>query len=297
MMKYIYYIFMLISAAAFTACDAEQSGKLADWGEAVYYSDFWWNRYEPENHRMEQTLELEFNDDARRHFTGEVVLELMAQDGEKIVAVENLKLFKNDVACEQNRLRLTLADSVVKVSVEFCKDSPGTTETYKLFLVPVDKGGLDKIEQIELENGFMVSKVARMNPLAKKTMWIAIVAAALLTTWIVVSRMVNPSLKFSRITFDYNDGGGEQSRRVGGCYKIVCTNQSKRVSLLHRIFVGKVYFETNEFWKDELTIMCGSRDSIRLITRGDYRLPDDPVRKEAFTVDNCAQSSVNIETT
>lgn len=291
-MRYNYIIIFAI-AVLFSAC-GERNHAIADWGSTVYYSDFWWKHYESST--MDQTLVLDFNDDAHKHFTGEAVLELMIQKGEDFLpTVDLVTLCKNDIECKQNRLVLTPTDNEVKVSVEFKAEAP--SGNYKLFLVPIDKGGLDEIVQVDLGEGFFVQKIDIMNPLAKQTMWLAIVIAVLFVAWLILSRIINPYLKFSRISFDYNNGAGELSHRVGGCYKIICTNKPKRISLLHKIFVGNVHVEVNDFWSNEVTIMCGSRNNLRLITRGDYILPDDPVRKEPFTIQDEQQRKVNIETT
>lgn len=292
-MRYVHCILILASFVFFASCDKADEN-LANWGRTGYYSDFWWNHYEPV--KMEQTLVLDFNDDARRHFTGKAVLELMDQVGERLIpTMDSIKLYKNGDLCNQNRLELTADDIEVVVGIEFTKIS--RSGNHRLFLVPVDHGGLDEIDQIQLENGFYAQKDVIMNPLAKATMWIVIVVLVLFVVWLALSRIINPYLKFSRISFDYNDGIGELSHRVGSCYKILCTNKSRRISVLHKIFVGKVYVEVNEFWTSDVTIMCGSRNNLRLITRGDYLLPDEPVRKEPFVIQNEQQRKVNIETT
>lgn len=294
-MKYINSILAVVSVGVLTACNESQD-KLADWGNAVYYSDFLWNSYEPII--MEQTLELTFNDDAQRYFTGEAILELEYFDGETEKwqsAEEYMILYKNGVECEHNLLKLSVKDHEVVVGVEFRKNAAG--RNYTLQLNPVDKGGLDEIEQIGLANGFMVEKIDIMNPLAKQTMWVIIILSVLFVIWIVLSRIVNPYLKFSRITFDYNNGAGEISYRVGSCYKIICTNKPKKISLLHRIFIGKIHVVVNEFWDQDLVIMSGSHNNIRLISSGEYIFPEESVRKEMFVITNVRQQIVNIETT
>lgn len=299
MMKYIHYIIILVSATFFTACSkmGSSEGQPDIWGNYKSYSNFLWERYNPETERIERELNLDFNEDARKFFTGQAVLELRYQKGNSLEpTVGKMRLYKESVLCDQNRLALTVNDSIVKIGIEFNADLE--PNNYTLFLVAVDNGGLDTIYNYKLGKcGVVIKKIDVMNPLAKQTMWIAIVIAALFVAWLILSRIINPYLKFSRISFDYNDGTGELSHRVGGCYKIICTNKPRRISLLHKLFVGNVHIEVNDFWSDEVTIMCGSRNNIRLITRGDYILPDEPVRKELFIIQDGQQRKVNIETT
>lgn len=292
-MKNSICILILLSAIIFSSCDSAHT-EIADWGKTKSYSDFGWNHYIPV--KMEQTLVLDFNDDAQKFFTGNVVFELaLKNDDGRLLPTQDILLYKNGVICENNRMSINKDDNEIIVGIEFDHNMP--EGCYTLFLNPIDNGGIDRIEQIDLQNGFNVQKIEIMNPLAKKTIWSAIIIVILFVGWIIVSRIVNPGLKFSRISFDYNDGTGEISHHVGNCYKIICTNKPQKISLLHRIFVGNVYVEVNEFWTSELTILCGSRDAIRLITRGDYMLPDEAVRKETFSIQDDQHRKVNIETT
>lgn len=273
----------------------EKIEQVADWGATEYYNDFWWNHYTPT--KMEQTLLLDFNDDAKSLFQGEVEFELASKNehGEWVPA-RFMKLYKNGALCENNRLKFTVNDSEVVVGVEFLPETP--EGSYSLMLTPVSLGGLDRIEQIELESGFIVQKTDIANPLAVKTMSLGTFLLIVLVAWIILSRLIfNPNVKFSKISFDYNNGSGEYMRRVGGCYKIICTNKRKKISIFHKIFVGGVYVEVNPFWEHEVTIMSGSRNRIRIVTRGEYGLPDDPVRREVFSIMDASGNKVNIETT
>ncbi len=292
-MKYILLIIISLQATLFIACNSVQS-PIADWGKTKYYSDFWWEHYVPV--KMEQTLILEFNDDAQKLFTEDAVFELVVKNANgQYQPTQKMILYKNNILCEGNRLRINKNDHEIVIGVEFLPEM--SDGCYTLYLNPIEMGGLNRVEQIELQNGFNVQKITVMNPLAKKTMWITIAVIVSLIVWIIGSRIINPNLKFSKISFDYNDGGGEIYRRVGGCYKIICTNTPKKISIFHRIFIGNIFVEVNEFWEQELSIKCGTTDNLRLITRGDYILPDETIRKEMFVIKNDKQQIVNIETT
>lgn len=292
-MKIIDYIILAVPVFVMTSCSSRQIEN-ADWGETQYYSDFWWKHYEPV--RMQQKLKLEFNDYAKRLITDDVVFELVVKkENGDFGPTQDLALYKNGIRCHDNKMAINTDDRDILVAVEFIRDIP--EGTYVLYLNPVTTGGLDRIEQIGLQNGFTVQKIDIMNPLAKQTFWIAVIVVIFIVSWIIVARIVNPSLKFSKITFDYNDGTGEIEHRVGKYYKIVCTNKPKSITFFHKVFIGNVFVEFNEFWDRELVIRCGSRDNIRLISHGDYIFPDESVRKEMFVIKNSNHQSVNIETT
>ena len=292
---YITFIVTLLSVTAFTSCD-EAKESIADWGVTEYYTDFWWKKYTP--NIMEQTLEFEYNDDAKKFFTGEVEFELKSknQDGTFVSTTDYMLLYKNGELCEGNRMKIDVNDTEVVVGVEFKPESP--EGCYTLILDPIDYGGLDYIEHIDLVEGFNVQKDDVFNPLAKQTSGVGTTLLAIFVGWLFLSRLViYRSVRFSKISFDYNDGCGEYMRRVSGCYKIVCTNRKQKVSIFHRIFIGKVYFEVNPFWEQEVTLSNGLRNNIRISTRGDYNLPDESIRKEMFVISNSEKKKVNIETT
>lgn len=107
---------------------------------------------------------------------------------------------------------------------------------------------------------------------------------AILLAWHILSRMVNPSVKFTRLTIDY--GEGEIRYDTRGCYKVVLTNKSLKFGLLHRFFVGKVAVICNDFWTSEVTLKKIYGQNLMLITRGDYILPDEAIRREEFAITN-----------
>ncbi len=295
-MKKLYYIILLcIGTITMSACSLSGGNTTANWGETEYYSNFWWNHYTPV--RMEQTLLLELNEDAQKLWNGEVEFELIVKNEKgAFLPTKEVKLYKNDVLCNNNRLKISSTDREILVGIEFLENAP--EGVYTMMLNPINTGGLDRIEQLELQNGFNVKKSVITNPLAVRVIWLSILVVTIFAVWMLLSRIaIYPNVKFSKISFNYNDGAGDFMKRVGNCYKIVCTNQPKRISIFHKIFVGNIYVEVNPFWEQEMTIMSGSRNQIRLITRGDYQLPDESIRKEVFEIKNLNGQKVDIETT
>lgn len=294
-MKKFYYIITLCVGVLATYSCASDNSKVADWGQTEYYSNFLWKDYTPV--RMEQTLLLELNDDAKSLWKGEIEFELVVKNSDgTFTPTKQVHLYKNGTRCANNHLVVTSSDKEIVVGIEFLEDAP--EGCYTMRLNPINKGGLDRIEQIELQNGFNVQKTVVTNPLAVQAICLGILLIALFLAWMLLSRVVlYPNVKFSKISFNYNDGAGDYMKRVGGCYKIICTNQPKRVSVFHKIFIGNIYVEVNPFWEQEMTIMSGSRNNIRLITRGEYILPDESVRKEVFEIKNSNGQKVDIETT
>lgn len=294
MRRYRYFVVLMILSGLLTACGSSPETTL--WGTTESYSSFLWKRYQPQ--KMEQTLEFDFSEDAQRLIDKEIIFELVVEDlNRNVSTTDSIRLYKNGARCENNRMSINKEDHEVKVGIEF--DPHYRKGTHTLRLRPVDCGGLDSIDfefDPEGEGCIYVRKNNVTNPLAKLTILLSVLFAILFVIWLIISRLIiNPYLKFSKITFDY--GLGEITHRVGGCYKIICTNHREKISLAHKIFVGKVLVEVNDFWEQELTIKCGSRNMIHLITRGEYVLPDEAVRKEVFTIQNGKAQKVNIETT
>ncbi len=187
------YLLLFLLSLAFSSCSTSHV-EVADWGKTKSYSDFLWKHYA--SVKMEQTLVLEFNDDAKRLFTGRAVfqLALKTKDGQ-LVPTDELLLYKNGRLCKDNKMTISRDDNEITVGVEFKRTMP--EGCYTLFLTPIETGGLDRIENIDLQNGFNVQKIDIMNPLAKISMYLfSGILILILVWWLVIYRIITPNLKF-----------------------------------------------------------------------------------------------------
>jgi len=288
------FIVIAFTALLFSSCDNPSKGEF--WGETKFFSNFPGREYK--SVIMEQTLEFDFNDDAQRLIDNIEFEVVKKNEQDKFVPVreEKIVLYKNGKKCANNILKVKSSEKEVTLGIEFTKEAEKGYHT--LYLREKGTSGLDRIDYLELTGGFCVVKYDVWNPLALIMFWGLVAIIAFLLVWHILSRTVNPNIRFSKIYFDYNDGQGEQERRgIGKCYKIVCTNKKQRVSPFYKFFVGNIAFEVNEFWAHPVTIKSGTRNNVRITGLGEFELnSDETVRREPFTITNDHEQKVTITT-
>ncbi len=265
------------------------------WGATETYDSFLGYTYDTV--RMTRTLLFDFNEDAKKTAADPLVFEVKEKKNGEYKAVDYIRMWKNEELCPDNRLVVTTADSEVNVTLTFKDNAAENKEGYQFYLVNVDKGGFDVVDN-ELElTGFTVTKKHVFNPLALGLLAAALVIAAILLVWIlVVHLIVYTGTSFSRVTITYGDI--DRVIRMGHAHKLVCTNTPIRRSWIKTLFGGAVRVEVNEFWERPVTITSGNRNRIRLSGLGyTYTINDETVRKQPFTVINSQGQEITIETT
>ena len=285
---------LIILALLVVSCS--DSDKRVLFGETDYFEDFLWEKYEPVI--MTRTLTLDFNDDAKRVLKDKKfkfnVFEALSADKKEVA--KNIVVYKNNQKCEGNIIEISVDESEVELGIEFTKNASEGEHT--LYLGEVDKNGLDDIDYQELGGGFIVEKNDVTNPLLLIVIWTSIIVVSLLIIWYIIAHYVlNPSTKFSRVSIQYPGSSDSKSIRVGGAYKLVCTNKDEKCSFLHKFFVGTIVYEKNDFWTHPFTISSGSGKKIRIGGKINYRIePAIIMRNQPFSVYNKEDQEVIIQT-
>ncbi len=291
MKRQIFILWAAVSSLLlFTSCEKQNDNSLF-WGQTRHYTDFLFKKYEPV--RMEQTLVFEFNEDALKRWNDAIVFELIDINTKK--RIDDVILYKNGEACANNLLKITTSDNEVVVGIEFKPTAP--EGSYMLALQPNGLNGLDRIEALELDQGIVIEKMDVMNPLAKGTSIGLITILTVLVIWILIARLVvHPSTCFTRVGFDYGSGEGRPIR-MDSAYKLVCTNKAKKVSFFHKLFIGDIKYEVNDFWDKDFTITNGVKHRhVRFEGRANYTISSDTVVKgDNFTVTNSNGQEVRIQ--
>ncbi len=293
-MKKIFNVVVVLFALFSVSCTEDNRNF---WGEAKVYSDSWYWHYEPVI--MERVLEFEFNEDAMsdpvlksQTFTFEVYEE--DENGRKAPA-EHIVVYKNGEACPNNRLAITVEDSVVNVGIQFLDGAKEGEHT--LFLKDVDKNGLDRVENI-LGN-FYVDKNDVMNPADKGIMWFVIVLGAAYLAWLILLRPIfHPYVKFSRMEITYPDGE-EYMVRTSGKTAVILTNPENakryRQGFFSALFMTKHLVIVNEVWTSTVTIKSKKGGYHRISGSVGYT-PDEPMRGEPFTLITDDGARIKVET-
>lgn len=273
------------------------------WGTTEYYSDFLFKKYEPVI--MSKSIELEFNEDAQRLIKSTIELEVVEKnEHDRFINVDGINIYKNGVECNGNVLIIEPNEKSFDLGIEFTEKAPEGNHT--LYLRVKNSGGLDRIDNVDLSSTdelilaheWVVKKDDVINPLGLLIFWIIIIILFVLLLSFIISRIVNPIVKFSSVYIDYNDNSGERRIRMGRSCFLLCTNQDTKYSIFYKLFVGLVKVEVNDFWVQPLKIKSGRRDSIVITGLSSYNIDtEDPIRRETISIINEIGGRVTITTT
>lgn len=297
-------LILLILSFVLWSCDkkAESPDKVI-WGSTDYYESFMFKKYEPVI--MKQTLEFDFNDDAKRLIDGFIEFEpVVKNENNEIEIAKGIILYKNSEKCENNILKIKPDEKSIELGIEFTGEAKEGSHT--IYLRVKNANGLDRIddteismaESIVLAHEWVVKKDDVFNPLGLLLFWIIVTIIVILTACFIASRIINPRTKFSKLYVDYQDGTGERKIEMHSAFKLLCTNQKTNFSVFYKFFVGIVKVEVNDFWTHPVTITSGRRNSIKVSGLREFQLDtDETIRKEPFTITNENLQKVTITTT
>lgn len=242
----------------FLSC--EEKTKSAFWGETKYYSNFLWCKYKPVC--MERTLNFDFNSDAQRLIDKDIEFEIVEKNtfGE-FVQAKNIRLYKNGEECITNILSVHPSENEVSVSIVFTDEAHDGYHTF--YLCEKGESGLDRIDYLELTNGFCAKKQIVWNPLAKILVWTLITIVALMLAWIILLKpLMIETFKVKKIQIIYTDA--IKSIKIKGYKKVICSNHKQTQSFVSKIFLGKILFVQNEFWEQDMEIVPKNKKSVRV---------------------------------
>jgi hypothetical protein len=313
------FIILLASVLVFASCNkpVENNPNKHFWGKKQFYSDFLFKQFDASDtaHTYRKTLHFEFNQEAKDSITDAVKFQLV----ERVVKIgkdglpkdtlysptKDFLLFKNGNQCVDNILEVTTQDGRVDLMIAFVKDSRQEDYTYNLSLQVINNGGLDRIgnidvsetENIVLTDEWVLEKDYVYNPLGLLLFWGTVAIITLLIVWLIISRIINPKTKFSKLFIDYHDSAGEKRINMGSGYKLLCTDKKVRFSIFSKFFIGVVKVEVHDFWTHPVTITSGRRNVVRLSGHGNYQIEnDETIRKEPFTITNSDGQKATITT-
>ena len=257
MLRINHFIVIAFIASIFVSCGEKEMDTSMLWGETDYYTDFLFKDYEPV--KMTKTICFETNEDANG-CVGNVKFGLYKKTEEEsyIPVKDEIRLYKNNVLCEDNVLLITPQDKEVQLGIEF---TPKAEEgVHKWFLKVLDNGGFDRINEYATEEDSLplllewkAEKNEIMNPLKLgMNIGLLILAVIILLWFFIMKPIMFPTFKIGNIQF--TDGTYFSTKRIYGARKLVVTNSSKGQSSLNRLFTGKIVYEKNELWLDEWEI-------------------------------------------
>ena len=297
-MKTLINLFIISIALFFSSCQKDET---TIYGETELYRPWLFHSYTPI--KMERTLDLEFNNDAKRWLESNPLCFQLFEINEEgnIQSANNVKLYVNDELCENNIFFIDVKNQSIKLAIEFSDEAD---EGIHSFIIKDITAGSKKLDVITFE-GFgkddiiHVQKIIIMNPLKKNVILISVVIIILAIIWYFISRFIIwKSVSFSKVYITYPNQE-HHTIRMSGKYQLVCSNNKyTKDSFLSVIIKGQKQYEYNEFWSHPIIIERGRNSkSIRISKLGDFILNGEKNRKQPFEIIDLEGNKVIIETT
>lgn len=253
----------------------------ANWGMTEYYSSAPLCEYEPVV--MEQDITVRLNPDACKLFAGKgkVTFYVSASDDE-FEQPEDVIMYYNGEECDDFYFTVDLsgAKSVdteyeVEATLGFEFTERAHLDEHTLYIGyedftksirdnynrKVSIPGIDdheviieedlkiKIDKDLSEDGIVIIKTEKMNPLVKGLMWTLIVLFVLFVLSVIISRMMHDKIKVSRVIL--TGPVGHQVIQTKGKHMVVFTSQLKKQGFLSWLYKGKISYEVHKVWNNE----------------------------------------------
>lgn len=241
-----YFLIAVLSALLLSGCAKEIPG--AFWGETEHYKKFLWKDYEPI--RMEQTLVFDFNQDSKKLLTKPVRFEIVEKDLEgNFFRPDDIDVYVNGKLCQDNIFSVTKDDTEIPLCIIFKDDAREGNHTLFLQEDENNNNGLDRVDYLQLDKGFVVKKKDVTNPLRVGTDISLSTILAILVAWILlvqlsINRFRNDQIR--TIKFTIEDGNpkciNSKNSSLVGSKEIILTKTTAKQSFLKMLFFGKISY-------------------------------------------------------
>ena len=285
-MKRAYNILFGIMAMVLTVACGEDDVVRETWGSAECYEDFGICKYEPV--MMERELDIELNPDACKMFQGcGKVTFYVSESNERFVAPEGVDLYFNGEKREDYHFDVDLSDIrdngttqhlYLNIGLQFTDATD--IEEYILYF-GFEPKGMKYASKVDVEgvphqvqvddlfvefvtidsDGIVLEKDVVWNPLKK---WLVVAAAIIfgvLFLSIVISRLLTPTVKVSRIAIT---GAYHKQLTVRGYSMVVLTSTRKKQGFLNKLYKGRILYEVNPTWHTDVTISPRNNKSVTM---------------------------------
>ena len=235
----------------------------ANLGKASYYNSFlFWS--EKEQDTLNVDLTAKYNKAAITD-KSIVMFALSSTDSKN-----DYTILYNGKECPDKRFTIKPEDSKSILSIIFNKDSETGNRYFKITPITTSIENLERINDNETqayEQTLRTHYTINYNPLAIILFWIMVLIVALLIIWFLfIKPSLYPTFKVGKIQIDEPYF---RQIRIHGARKIIFTDKKKEGNKLSSIFKGKIVYEANHIWKDELAIIPSKKGG-KAITQRKY---------------------------
>ena len=252
------------------------------WGKVKYYNDLLFLKYKPVI--MTQTLEFDFNEDAKRLIKDDILFEVVEKDNYDRIITANVNLYKNGVMCSDNILYVKPDEQSTELGIEFHNDA--VEGSHALYLRVRSSGGLNQIDDntdlssiddVILTHKWVVKKEHIINPLLKWIFWLFILIIVLLIIWCILIRPKRyETFKVKTLYITYPET--MTPIRLNGFRKVICSKKKQSQPIFNKLLTGKIIFVQNDFWEQDIEVTPKDKKSVRVrAPRGFSIMPSNTV--------------------
>jgi hypothetical protein len=257
-----------------------------DFGESVYYEPFLWVK--SPTTILTKELQFEFSDYAAQEGA---YLNLMFTDDHGNKIDNNLiSDFDGGELMNDGIIRVMAGPTIVKkeIGIQFLpKMDAGDYHGY-LVVVNSDLHRIDNFDREQINTDARIKQWSTYyekdyNPLALGLFWLLVVIVGLLLIWFLIIRnQLYPKMKKGRIQILSPYFGGVN---IDGNTKLVIfTKSAQKQSGLNKIFTGKVQYEVNPVYENDIILRPGRGNKIRIKLPVGSRITPPVMNLEKFNM-------------
>lgn len=262
-------IVLAVLSAVLVSCNKGNEQEVVVWGNTNTYDPFLWKKQVPDT--LKRTMCFEFNDDARQYLSNPLRLGVFKKDAAGHlcpVRTDEMQLYVNGKAAEDNIIRVTPSESEAEVGIVF--NPQAENKMHYWYLKPVDGGGLDRIndkDEYGADEAVMELRLRKrhvMNPLKEGLMWFGIIVLGALILWFVLLKhLFFPTFRVTRLMLTGPEPYMSQLK-IKGYRLCVLAAKPQKQSWLNKVFAGEIKYETNPLWTAPVVFEPRDKKSIRV---------------------------------
>ena len=273
----------------------DDSNAPARWGKENYYKDFLWKKHVPDT--LYRTIEFDFNQDAKNYMDKPLRLGLFKKtnSGKMLPVTESeMEVFANGQKCVNNIIDVQPGTEQLKVGIVFNPNAEN--KVHHWFFRAIDDAGLERINDMDpdtfnADNASLMDVEAEkhqiMNPLAEGTLLAGILLVALVLVWLIVVKAIFfPTFRVGKIQLS-DPAPYNSLKRLRGYRKLILSNKPQKQGFFDKLFTGKILFEVNQLWTNDVVVEPKDKTSVRLRCPKDFMADARVLKKnQEYTIQN-----------
>ena len=267
---------VLVILPTLISCTNEYKSDLPgiNFGKNNYYDSFLFSK--SSNTPLTKTLKINFNDWAQQN-DGFADLYFLDNAGNKIgTPGSEVNLFINDVHKTDGIIQLSSSQKPIdflEIKLRFA--SSNSSKNFSGYLI-LQNGNIERINNIETKiPGVQLFKwnakqEVVMNPLKKGLLWfLAIIASSLLVWFLLIRNKIYSKMTRGQIILNTPY---YKSIKTKGARQIIFTNKHHKQGWINKLFAGKIIYEKNDFWQEEIKFSPARRQQLRIKMPAHYNI-------------------------